>query len=225
MKKTITILLVFLLVMITSCNKYSYLQDKDLSTKEGILTDTAKGFILSELTFDGTLNTMQWDADRLNELNDYFLTTKEVVLYNYYLDRDIYRLVLSPKDEQPIIITVNKKDKDAWLVSKRIRMIENRADSIVAEADSARVDKSQPALPDYFDNYMKTWNSAHIQRFDSLFAAVDFFNLPIGQTENQYDSYYLMEVHQKDKYRYIYRPMDDRVLENLIEYMRSFSRF
>lgn len=222
MRRYITALIVVLVFTVTSCSKYKYPQDKAISDKSGILIDTLKGFLPVELTFDGTEHNIQWDKERLEELNNYFLTTKEVALYNYYLDREIYRIVLQKKGESPIILAVNKQDKNAWLVSKRLNT--DSIQNIPLELDSIAAAQA-PKLKSDFDNYSRAWNSAHIQRFDSLFTAANFFELPIGETNQAFDSYYLMEVHQSDKYWYIYRPIEDSTLNALIEFAKAFSRF
>lgn len=220
MKKYFTPLVVVLILVTSSCGKYSYPENGEVSDKAGILLDTIKGYLPTELTFDGVTHAIQWEPNRLNELNHILLTSQEVVLYNFYLDRDIYRIVLKEEGESPLILHVSKPKKGAWLVSKKLT-----TDSLqTSELDSIQMAQA-PVLKSNFDNYSKTWNPAHIQRFDSLYTATNFFEQPIGETEKAFENYYLIEVHQSDKYWYIYRPLEDSTFAPLIKFTKSFSRF
>lgn len=220
MKKAI--LGLFLILLVTACNKYSYPENKEISDKSGAIIDTSAGFIPRQILFDGITHTYKWDENRLNEINNYYLDAREPVLYNFYLDREIYRLALLENKKDPIILSFNKENANkAWLVSKRI----NR-DSIdthnTLEGDTA---VQRPLLWVNFDVSTKELKKKDIQTFDSIFQTIDFFNISNNEIDQTYDSYYLLEVHQEGKYGYVYRKLDDQSLSDLAKYMRSFSRY
>lgn len=221
MKKYIIITILLTAFLAISCSKYTYPKDAEISNKTGVLLDTLKGYIPENFTFDGIDHSITWNKEKLSEINNALLTTHEIVLYNYYLNRDIYRIMLKEEGELPLILDVVKQGKkDAWLVSKKIT-----PDTLsVADLDSIQ-QKQVPLLRSTFDNYSRTWNMAHIQKFDSLYTVTNFFKQPIGETDRNFDNFFLIEVHQSDKYWYIYRPLEDSTFAPLIKFVKSLSRF
>lgn len=205
-----------LLLFVVSCSEYKYPNDEKVSSSEGAIVDTLGGHIIKELSYNDTSYTFDWNTTNLRLINDYLLETKEPVLFNYYLDRDILRLIVKEKDEDPLIFSYYKEKNKGWMVSKRINTPIEK-DSIQSEDNLV--------LHVNFDNYSRPLEQQNIQKMDSLISNMNFFELDNSQTGTHYDNFYLVERHQKGKYWYVYRSTEDATFRELASFMRSLSMF
>ena len=218
--KQIVVSLLFILLF-TACDKYKYPQDKKISDKGGAIIDTLGGHLPKEFVYDGKTQNLAWNSNLIMQINSYYLETKEPVLFNYYLDRDVFRLLLHEEGKEPLILSLNKEERRAWIVSKRIS-IESPEVTDQQELDSIA---DLPLLWVNFDVKSRELNKQQVQTFDSLFQTINFFDLPVGEVDKKYDNYCVFEAHQKNKYWYVYRSSDDTSLADISEYIRSLSGY
>lgn len=219
MKKYLFIALIVLTVF--SCGNYSYPEDKKLSGRNGVLKDSTASYLPLQLSFDGNDYIFDWNKDELAELNNYYLQCNEPLLYNYYLKRDIYRLLLSEKDKEPLLISINKEKDNNWIVSKRI---DTQKINMQAVPDSIHIDTTE-GLVSKFENYSRPLTAEEVHRFDSIFQQVDFFHLPNDQIGKNFDDFYILEAHEAGNYWCLYRSLDDNSQQSLADYMRSLTGF
>lgn len=215
------IVLSFVALLFFSCGgKYEYPGDIKLSNKNGAILDSTASFLPSQFEVNGHNYTFDWNKDALNQINSYFSLTSEPLLYNFYLNRDIYRLVLDEQDQNPLIISINKQGDKSWIVSKKI-------DPSFFEIDKTIPDSipSLEVLSAQFKNYSRELSQDEVHSFDSIFQASNFFELENNEVNKYHNSFYLLEVHKKDNYWYVYRSSDDQPLKQVATYMRSLTGF
>lgn len=208
-KATLTILAtISIFLLLTSCGgKYSYPNDRKLSDKHGALVDSSANFVPGD-----------WNNARISELNSYFLQTSEPVLYNFYLEREICRIVIAEKEKRTLILSINKEGKNSWITSKRIH--NSTSDILKAETDSL-ITHFAPK----FDNYTRDLTKEEIHTFDSIFQTIDPLQITDNLTDKAYDYYYLVETHKSNDYWLSYQPISDQRITPLVKYIKSLTGF
>lgn len=225
MKKIVVGLLIMMSLIACKNKDYIYPQKIELSDEGGAIIDTLSGHLPKEIKFAENIYTQDWDVSRLAQLNTYFLETKEPVLFNFYQGRDVYRLVINDVDKKPIILSVNNEKGKAWIVVKTNIQTEDTLSAVdVVDPIQDSLDNSMLTLDVNFDVFSRELTGEQVLAFDSIFQKTDFFHLPIGEVNKSYSSYYLLEVHQPDKYWYVYRPLDDQTLREVVDYMKSVAK-
>lgn len=218
------IFLAFTTFFLFSCNNgYKYSQDPKLSNMNGAMEDSiaeAVNFIPNQMEFNGTSYTFDWNRNLLDEVNAIYKLTSEPLLYNYYLNRNIYRLLLVEKDKDPLIISINKQEENNWIVSKKISLSTFDIDKAIPDSVP-----EMEKLASRFKNYSRELTTEEVHAFDSIFQQTNVFLLSNDEADKHYDSYYLLETHDKNNYWPVYKSSDDQALQAIAKYIRSLTGF
>lgn len=195
-----------------SCNKpYKYASDPSISNNNGSRIDSLDiSFIKDTITFEGKQYTNQWDLLTKNKLDSTLSETGAPILYNYYLDRDIIRIVKLNKDSTTIIDMSNDNDK-SWLSYKLITT--KNKDSVLDSIDTVYTDVN--ILTINLDQ--EQWNT-----IDSLAQNVVFDQMEnLERVNKKSDKSYFIEYHTDEKYFYIFTDEKDKTLKELLKTVNS----
>lgn len=211
MRKYITTLVVSMFIV--SCADYKYPQSLKLTERNGARVDSSASFLLDSIAFGGVEHRFNWDEQRKQTIDLYYLWTSEPVLYNFYQGREIYRFVIEKEGRSPLLIIVNIENNKAWVVSKRLyereQIAENCGIEVVWE----------------FDHYMKDLSSQELDKFRTLLKQVKPFELTNSVVNEKIDGYTLIELHEKGKYWVVYRSLDDEDIKDLTDFVVRLTRF
>ena len=196
-----------------SCSKaYKYPSDKTISGSNGSLIDSIKtSYILDTIYFEGNEYTYQWDMDIQNKIDEVLTESGSPILFNYFLQRDIIRVV-SLNDDNVFILDVTKKDQELWLTYKGLTEIK----------DSTMVDLGYTTNIRSISIDDEQWKI-----IDSLAQQVIFEDMKMtSRNINLLDTpAYFIEYHTKDKYFYCYSNNKDKALKEFITYLKTVGHF
>lgn len=121
MRITSIIYIVFLYCSFSCQEKkqYNYPKDRAISNQSGEPQDSLIFYFPSKIKLGDKMIQIEMDTFLNTMYSTILYTSKEPILYNYYLNRNIYRLILIPSQIDPIIISLNKEDNKIWLTTKR----------------------------------------------------------------------------------------------------------
>ena len=117
-------LLLLISLFIVSCNlqhneKDNYPKNKNISDSLGITKDSLMLYLPQIIKRDTDLFNTYIDSSNNKGISSLLICSKEPLLYNYYLGKDIYRLIwLNSLNPKPTIITFIKSNNEIWLTTK-----------------------------------------------------------------------------------------------------------
>lgn len=100
--------------------RYLYPESASFSKPNGQPKDSASYFFPTELNFGDSVVKTGLDTFNLNWYSSQLFPTKEPILFNYYLGHDIYRFTWLRSFDNPVVLTINKKDDKVWLTVKKL---------------------------------------------------------------------------------------------------------
>ena len=83
-----------LVIVLFACNKtdkYLYPNDPRLSDANGFPTDTSRAILPFSIKYNGKVNQLFLDSSQITEYNKRLNFARCPLLYNYYLNKEIYR--------------------------------------------------------------------------------------------------------------------------------------
>lgn len=196
-----------------SCSDYKYPSDKEVSETNGARIDSTTSFLLDNIEFGGSTYSFDWNKERRAAVDDYYTFTSEGLLYNYYQKRNIYRFLFEKEGKAPLIVSINEDGARSWIVSK-----------LVFEREEIAPACGINLVRDYTP-YSKDLTGEQVAEFKTILSQINFFNLATTEANQDLKNYCLIEVHEKDKYWTVYRPLSDAELQPLVEYVSKLSRF
>jgi hypothetical protein len=116
---------IILLVIAAACrekmkDKYVYPQNPNLSTLDGQTIDSLTFFFPSTLKYGDSLIPTKLDSFKLNWYSSQLYPSKERILYNYYLEQNVYRLTWLRSFDNPVFITLYKDGQKVWMTVKKL---------------------------------------------------------------------------------------------------------
>ena len=93
---------------------YVYPQELSITNSHGIPKDSLAFYFPISSQFSGL------DTFKMNWFSSALYCAKEPILYNFYLDQDIYRFLWLRSFYRPIILSIYKKGEKVWLVTKEL---------------------------------------------------------------------------------------------------------
>ncbi len=109
-----------LLLIVSSCHttiKDPYPNDKTISTREGAPFDSLTFYFPTKIIRDTQIVETEIDTFMLNWFSSALYSANEPILYNSYIEHDVYRLLLLTS-LKPIIISLHKDKNNVWLTTK-----------------------------------------------------------------------------------------------------------
>lgn len=168
----------------TACTDYSYPNKTDISEKNGTpVVDSAVSYVLENIEFKGQEWNRNWNVEVLAKVNNVLKAVNEPILYNFYLNRNIYRFILVSNDSTTFIVSVNGKDDNYWLSSKKWTKDENGTESYITRTQDLSKDE---------------W-----KEFQSLLKLVNFYVINDWTELKDPTSFCFVEAHEKNKYWYV----------------------
>lgn len=194
--------------LLLSCsNPYNYASDTSVSNSNGSRIDSLDiSFIKDTIIFEGKQYTNEWDLFTKNELDSTLSVAGSPILYNYYLNRDIIRIVKLNTDTTTII-DINNDLKNSWLTYKSIinKIAKTTTDSIESE---------------YTDINFFTINLENEQWkiIDSLVQNIVFYQMDkLDRSNKKSEQSYFVEYHSKERYFYIFTDEKNTILQELLK--------
>lgn len=206
-------------------------KEKDFSNyiypKNNLISD------IKGIPVDSTSQYFQFDTIETDEINLYFLT-KEPILSNYYLSKDVYRLNIFPEFGPSYIIKLEIVGDESYLIAKTIRLISLRTlnnDSIekYKEKESIIIKKTflSENTEDCTFTYVYESKTIRLDKKEEkqlldIFNSIDFWDLSRTIKEPEYlglGTFYTIEAHTKNNYHYLNR--HNEMEDNLNEFVFS----
>ena len=215
MKTLRVIVFIFLAFLMWNCNsekKYFYSEDTSVSNENGIPTNEnvlyfPLDWILSQ--YESNEYTSFIDSGYLQGESELLYTMNEPVLYNYYLNKDIYRLTWIRSFEPDICISFEKQDDSLFLIEKKFQ---KPFTTKYFRTDT--VDENGYLIPISSDTTLEINSKRKIDiviwtELENLIVKSQFDTLnPIYTGIPISDGYsWIIEMHKKDKYYMVDRQL------------------
>jgi hypothetical protein len=220
MNKTIILqLIIFSLITLLSCEKeknkyYSYKESSQISDLNGIPVNDSVFYFPVEVFIDSVdyTNTIDIsiDSGRVKWYSRDLRNMKELVLYNYYMNKCIYRFTWLRSFDPPIIIRLEKKGDTLTLFEKELLVYKR---TIILDEYTPKIGrkviKSYKTVTDsiVLKEFESPYSLKLYQEFDSLLKKNDFLSLSTTVAWNWCTdgSEWILEVHTKDGYYVVNR--------------------
>lgn len=243
MKRPIYLLLIVLELFYLSCdspqgNHYIFPADNDISDSNGNPADSTVYFFPRELIFKDTsilINQGFWYTPNLH-------VAKERILYNYYLDHDIYRFSWFRSFQGPVFISIHRGLDNYWLTLKKlnkpyvkyqevIKFIPPKGESdedvkTVLEENRQMMD-SLKVLPKIESEKTIRISKKEWDEFEQLLEECDYWGLqPSDPRQTGLDgSHWIIEAHFANKYWLVNRWSPSEKFRDCGEYLLRLGGF
>lgn len=228
---------------------YHYPQDRSIANEKGILNDSLGFYFASSDFIDSSQYEFLLDSFWQDQLSANLYALKEPVLFNDYLNKELYRFLWLPSFNKPLVISIGKEGGNYFLNAKRLDqhpLIRDIIYSVDRKMDSIYLAKGYSIVKDSFmrerggkglysvikadrrakliQNQTKVLTVEQWEGFMRLFDQLPFWKMKSFDWAGNADgAAWILEAHTRYRYKYIIRQNAGKKFYALANYLLSLA--